>query len=110
MAHLRFLHKVGGPVHPDHMVANHLAALRADHLLEVVQALELMIEKGTRQWFVLGDGQSLPWIDPSRTGAGIVPTAKYQFLNPDLGVMPEPRGKGRPPNKAREGPKRGGPP
>jgi hypothetical protein len=46
--------EVGGRIHPDHLVAERLAALRDEHLPAVVRALELLIESGTRPWFVLG--------------------------------------------------------
>jgi hypothetical protein len=46
--------EIGGRVHPDSMVAEQLAALRDDHLPDVVRALELLIESGTRPWFVVG--------------------------------------------------------
>jgi hypothetical protein len=44
----------GGRIHPDHLVADRLAALRDEHLPAVLRALELLIESGTRPWFVLG--------------------------------------------------------
>jgi hypothetical protein len=54
LTQLQALLNAGGRVHPDHVVADRLAALRGDRLVEVVRALELLIERGTRQWFVLG--------------------------------------------------------
>jgi len=44
----------GGRIHPDHLVAEQLAALRNEHLLAVLHAVDLLIEAGTRPWFVLG--------------------------------------------------------
>lgn len=44
----------GGRVHPDHLVAERLAALRSQHLPAVLRTLELLIESGTRPWFVIG--------------------------------------------------------
>jgi hypothetical protein len=44
----------GGRIHPDHLVAEQLAALRDDHLPAVLHALDLLIDAGTRPWFVLG--------------------------------------------------------
>jgi len=46
--------EAGGRIHPDHAVADHLAALREDHLPAVLRALDLLIDGGTRPWFVLG--------------------------------------------------------
>lgn len=46
--------EAGGRIHPDHLVAERLAALRDDHMPAVLRALELLIESGTRPWFVLG--------------------------------------------------------
>jgi len=44
----------GGRIHPDHLVAERLAALREEHLSAVLSALDLLIESGTRPWFVVG--------------------------------------------------------
>ncbi len=46
--------EAGGRIHPDHLVAERLAALRSEHLPAVLRALELLIEAGTRPWFALG--------------------------------------------------------
>jgi hypothetical protein len=54
LAQLEALLEVGGRVDPDHLVAERLAALRDDDLAAVVRCLELVIESGSRQWFVLG--------------------------------------------------------
>lgn len=54
LTQLQALLNAGGRVHPDHIVADRLAALRGNHLVEAVRTLELLIEGGTRQWFVLG--------------------------------------------------------
>jgi hypothetical protein len=51
---LRDLLEVGGRIHPDHVVASRLAAMRSEHLLEAVDLIERMIETGTREWFVVG--------------------------------------------------------
>lgn len=66
LAKLREALEVGGRLQPDHVVAERLAALRDEHLLETVRALEALIETGTRPWFpvaardeiaaILGDG------------------------------------------------------
>jgi hypothetical protein len=39
---------------PRHLVAERLAALREEHLSAVLSALYLVIESGTRPWFVVG--------------------------------------------------------
>jgi hypothetical protein len=46
--------EAGGRIHPDYAVAEQLAALRDDHLPAVLRALDLLIDAGTRPWFVLG--------------------------------------------------------
>ena len=51
---LEALLNIGGRLDPDHLVAERLAALRGDHLAAVVRCLELVIESGSRPWFVLG--------------------------------------------------------
>jgi hypothetical protein len=62
--------KAGGRVHPDHVVAEHLAKLRAEHPLAVVQALELLIDTGTRQWFVIGSREPIAAILSDALSAG----------------------------------------
>jgi hypothetical protein len=54
LAQLEAVLEVGGPLQPDHLVVERLAALRRDRLPDVVRALELLIETNTRQWFVSG--------------------------------------------------------
>jgi hypothetical protein len=45
--------EVGGRLHPDHVVAQQLAALRHDQLLQSVRALESLIESETTPWLPL---------------------------------------------------------
>jgi hypothetical protein len=54
LAQLEAMLRAGGRVEADHLVAERLAALRGAHPLEVVRALELLVETGTREWFVFG--------------------------------------------------------
>jgi hypothetical protein len=53
LARLQEVLEVGGRLHPDHVVAKRLAALREEHLHETVRALEALIEAETRPWFPL---------------------------------------------------------
>jgi hypothetical protein len=46
--------EAGGRIHPDHLVAERLTARRKENLPAVLKALDLLIESGTRPWFVLG--------------------------------------------------------
>ncbi len=47
--------EIGGRIHPDHVVAEQLAAMREQHLPAVLRALDLMISgSAVRPWFVLG--------------------------------------------------------
>jgi hypothetical protein len=70
LAQLRALLQAGGRVHPDHLVAGHLSALRGEFPLEVVRTLELMIETGTRPWFVLGAREDITAILTDALAAG----------------------------------------
>jgi hypothetical protein len=54
LSELEAMLEAGARVEADHLVAERLAALRADHPLEVLRTLEPLIEHGTREWFVLG--------------------------------------------------------
>jgi hypothetical protein len=47
--------EIGGRIHPDHVVAEQLAAMRERHLPAVLRALDLIISgSAVRPWFVLG--------------------------------------------------------
>jgi hypothetical protein len=67
---LRAVLNIGLILHPDHVVAGRLAELREQHMLEAVQLLELLIEGGSRQWFVLGARESITAIIQDALAAG----------------------------------------
>jgi len=67
--------EIGGRVHPDRLVAEQLAALRDEHLPAVVRVLELLIESGTRPWFVLGARDEIRAILASALAADGEPAA-----------------------------------
>jgi hypothetical protein len=68
--------EAGGRIHPDHLVAERLAALRDEHLPAVVRALELLIESGTRPWFVLGAREQIESILATALAAEGEPAAR----------------------------------
>lgn len=68
--------EAGGRIHPDHLVAERLAALRDEHLPAVVRALELLIESGTRPWFVLGAREQIEAILATALAADGEPAAR----------------------------------
>lgn len=45
--------------HPDHVVAERLAELRGNKVVERIEILRLMIEGGARDWFVLGSRERI---------------------------------------------------
>lgn len=70
LAQLEAMLKAGGQVEVDHLVAERLAALRSVHPLEVVRALELLVETGTREWFVFGAREEITAILTDALAAG----------------------------------------
>jgi hypothetical protein len=70
LAKLRELLAVGARIHPDHLVAERLAEIRRDHLAEAIALIELMIETGTRQWFVIGAREHITAIVADALAAG----------------------------------------
>lgn len=70
LARLRELLEAGGRIHPDHVVAARLAEIRGEHLLAAVELIELLIETGTRSWFVLGAREHISAIVADGLAAG----------------------------------------
>lgn len=70
LARLRELLAAGSRIHPDHVVAARLAEIRKDYLLAAVELIELLIETGTRNWFVLGARQHIRAIVSDALAAG----------------------------------------
>jgi hypothetical protein len=70
LARLRDLLEAGGRIHPDHVVAARLAEIRGEHLLTAVELIELLIETGTRSWFVLGAREHISVIVADGLAAG----------------------------------------
>ncbi len=70
LAQLRMMLESGGRVEADHVVAERLALLRSSHPLAVVRALELLVETGTREWFVLGSREEITAILTEALAAG----------------------------------------
>jgi hypothetical protein len=68
--------EVGGRIHPDHLVAERLAALRSEHVPAVLRALELLIESGTPPWFVLGARNEIETILATALAADGEPAAR----------------------------------
>jgi hypothetical protein len=56
---LRRALQAGCHPHPDHVIAEWLAGLRGDNVVERVEVLRLMIEGGARDWFVLGSRERI---------------------------------------------------
>ncbi|MDQ3671472.1 MAG: hypothetical protein M3364_03405 [Actinomycetota bacterium] len=67
---LRGALEIGGEVQPDHVVAARLAEIRADHLLAVIEVIELMVERSSRSWFVLGSRDAISAIVADALAAG----------------------------------------
>lgn len=70
LARLRDLLEAGSRIHPDHVVAARLAEIRGEHLLAAVELIELLIEIGTRSWFVLGAREHISAIVADALAAG----------------------------------------
>ena len=70
LARLRDLLEAGGRIHPDHVVAAHLAEIRGEHLQTAIELVELLIETGTSTWFVLGAREHISAIVADALAAG----------------------------------------
>lgn len=70
LARLREILETGGRLHPDHVVAERLAALRQAHLPEAVRALEALLEAETREWFPLAARDEISAIVTDGLAAG----------------------------------------
>lgn len=72
--------EVGGHIHPDHLVAERLVALRSEHLPAVLRALELLIVSGTPPWFVLGARDEIETILATALAADGEPAASARDI------------------------------
>jgi hypothetical protein len=70
LAQLEAMLRAGGRVEVDHLVAQRLAALRSTQPLEVIRALELLVETGTREWFIFGAREEITAILTDGLAAG----------------------------------------
>lgn len=57
--YLRRLLEAGSRPHPDHMVAERLAEMAGSNAVERIKILRLMVERGARDWFVLGSREAI---------------------------------------------------
>ena len=70
LAQLEALLVAGGRLDPDHVVAERLLVLGAEHLSDVLRCLELLIESGTRPWFVFGAREEIETMLAAGLAAG----------------------------------------
>lgn len=56
---LRRALQAGCHPHPDHVIAERLVDLRGDNVVERIEILHLMVERGSREWFVLGSRERI---------------------------------------------------
>lgn len=80
---LDFLRKAlqaGCHPHPDHVIAERLAALRGDNVVEQIEILRLMVEGGARDWFVLGSRETIEAILREGLASGGEATSRARDL------------------------------
>lgn len=80
---LDFLRKVlhaGCHPHPDHVVAERLVGLRGDNIVERIEILHLMVERGAREWFVLGSRERIEAILREGLASGGEATSRARDL------------------------------
>jgi hypothetical protein len=70
LAQLEALLAAGGRLDPDHVVAERLVELRAEHLPDVLRCLELLIDSGRRPWFVFGAREEIETMLAAGLAAG----------------------------------------
>ena len=56
---LRRALEAGCQPHPDHVIAERLAQLAGENVIERIEILRLMVERGARDWFVIGSRERI---------------------------------------------------
>jgi hypothetical protein len=80
LAFLRRALEAGCHPHPDHVVAERLAALGGGSVVERIEILRLMVEGGARDWFVLGSRERIEAILREGLASGGEGTSRARAL------------------------------
>jgi hypothetical protein len=77
---LRRALRAGCHPHPDHVIAERLVGLRGDNVVERIEILHLMVERGAREWFVLGSRERIETILREGLASGGEATSRARDL------------------------------